>query len=86
MSHHSAHGIYSEETSGVRRILLSQGVFWCVAGGIRKHTIQLSEKMGVQSCSTTMLLSFALEKFSCAQNMVKPKAGEKSLILPIKVF
>lgn len=26
MSHPSAHGVYSEETSGVRRILLSQGV------------------------------------------------------------
>lgn len=44
MSYLSAHGIYSEEASGVRRILLSQEVFWCVAGGIRKHRIQLSEK------------------------------------------
>lgn len=65
MSHPSAHGIYSEETSGVRRILLSQGVWLCVAGGIREGSIQLSEKIGDQTCSASMLLSFALEKFNC---------------------
>lgn len=65
---------------------MAQGVFWCVAEGIRKHRIQLSEKMGDQTCSMSMLLSFALEKFNCAQNKVKPKAGEKSLRLHIKVF
>lgn len=86
MSHPSAHGIYSEETSGVWKTLLSQKVFWCVAGGIREHRIQLSEKRGDQTCSMSMLLSFALEKLNCAQNMVKPKACEKSLILHMKVF
>lgn len=34
----------------------------------------------------SMLLSFALEKINCAQNMVKPKAGEKSLILHMKML